>query len=211
MLDYVNSILENYNAEHNLPSEFSEFAEAPVLTKHLKPMIEDRGVTDKINLYATDHTSSTILAMVQMDKGMTAMYGGVQNIAHIYFQKRLNYCWRRFVVCKEMYHCMLDRTVDERVSSIENLNRLVELLGHDTTSVSGGFAPLKTEKQAELLALETLMPVEYRMKIQPEYSSGKIKAEGIAKAFRIPEAYVHFSMQPSYLKNIVAYRAPLLF
>ena len=211
MLDYVNSILKNYNLGYNLPSEFSEFAEAPILTKYLKPMIEERGVTDKIHLYETDHSSDTILAMVQMDKGVTAMYGGSQNIAHIYFQKRLNYCWRRFVLFKEMYHCMLDRTMDERVTSIDNLNRLVELLGHDTTSVSGGFAPLITEKQAELLALETLMPVEYRLKIQKKYSSGEIKAEQIAKAFKIPEAYVRFSMQPSYLEKIVAYRAPLLF
>lgn len=210
MLKYVNSILQKYNAETPLPQDFPN-VDAPIKTSRLKPMIEERGATDKIHLYETDHNSKTILAMIQMDRGVTGGYSGELDIAHIYFQKRLNLCWRRFVVCKEMYHCMLDRTKDERTSTLIELGRLIELLGHDTTSVSGTFKPFETERAAEHMALETLFPVEYRLKLVDDYSSHKISAFDVANMFGIPEFYIPYSFQPSYMRSIVDYRKPLLF
>lgn len=210
MLEPVNSILQKCNTDTPLPRDITE-VDAPVKTALLKPMIEERGATDKIHLYETDYKSDTILAMIQMDRGVTAGYSGEQDIAHIYFQKNLNLCWRRFVVCKEMYHCMLDRTSDERTSSVSELGRLIELLGHYTSSISGTFKPYETERVAENMALETLFPVEYRLKLVEDYWSGEVTAYQIAKMFCIPEYYISYSFQPSYLKAIVSYRKPLLF
>lgn len=211
MLDIVNSILKSYHSEHHLPADFDKLTDGPVKTRLLKPLIEERGYTDKIHIYETDHESDSIFAMVQMEVAPTGAYSGEQQLAHIYFQQRLNYCWRRFVVCKEMYHCMLDRTDDERANTVEELNRLVELLEQDTSSVSGRFPPYDTERQAELFALETLIPVEYRLQMKDAFNNGKITTKEVANKFRIPEAFVPFSFQPSYLQAVTAYRRPLLF
>jgi hypothetical protein len=210
MLEYVSNILKNYHKETPLQQDLSK-VDAPIRTSRLKSMIEERGATDKIHLYETDHESNAILAMIQMERGQIGGYSGDKEIAHIYFQKRLNLCWRRFVVCKEMYHCMLDRTEDERTSSVNELGRLIELLGHDTTSVSGTFKPYETERAAEHMALETLFPVEYRLKLVDDYRSGKISEDRIAAIFSIPKFYVPYSFQPTYLRSIADYRKPLLF
>lgn len=210
MLEYVSNILQNYHKETPLEQEISKI-DAPIKTSRLKGMIEERGATDKIHLYETDYESDAILAMIQMNRSQTAGYSGDKDIAHIYFQKHLNFCWQRFVVCKEMYHCMLDRTEDERTSSVSAIGRLIELLGHDTTSVSGPFIPYETERAAEHMALETLFPVEYRLKLVDDYRNQKFTAAEIAKMFGIPKYYIPYSFQPTYLQNIEDYRKPLLF
>ena len=213
MLDVLNSILKSYQKNHSLPNSIKDISKdkEPVQTSKLKPMIEERGLADKICIFEVDHESETILATIHMVGETTAMYSGTKDVARIYYQKGLNKCWRRFVICKEMYHCMLDRTEAERVCSMEGLSRLVELLSQDTTTVSGPFAPFQTEQQAELLALETLIPVEYRLQMKDDFATGKNSAHDIAKMFRVPEAYIPFSMQPTYLNLIRAYRTPLLF
>jgi hypothetical protein len=60
MLEPVNSILQKCNTDPPLPRDITE-VDAPVKTALLKPMIEERGATDKIHLYETDYKSDTIL------------------------------------------------------------------------------------------------------------------------------------------------------
>ncbi len=213
MIEYVSSLLKTYHSEHILPEKFSDIPaeDGVVLTRLLKPIIEHQGVVDRIHLYETDYASKFVLGMIQRRTEMTGMYSGDQDVAHIYFQKRLNTCWRRFVVCKEMYHCMIDRTEDSRVASLGFLHRLMEALSEDTSAVLGVFKPLKSEEAAEILALETLAPVEYRLQLVDDYRSGAISANEVAEIFKIPEDFVDFSFQRHYLEAMSSLRKPLLF
>ena len=158
MLQIVGSIIKGYYDEHGICID-DKF---PIRNANLKPYIEERGVVDKIRLFEVDIESKHIVAKVQKYSERHQPYSGLMDYADIYYAKNFNICWRRFAVCKEMYHCMIDNSQASRVVDIFSLQKLLELLAMDTTPVTENFLPFEHEKRAELMALETLFPVEFR-------------------------------------------------
>ena len=206
MLQAVSSILRQYNEEHSIDSA----AEFPIRTKLLHPYIEERGVVDQINIFEADIQSEKIVALIQKYKGQSSPYSGMLDLANIYYAKNFNVCWRRFGVCKEMYHCMIDRSDADRTASIESLQTLLELLATDTTAITGEFPPFEREQEAEFLAVETLFPVEYRQPYIKTPPSTHEEYISLANKFRIPVRYVFFACQPSYVRNVTQLRGRLL-
>lgn len=206
MLESVSSILKSYNDAHgiNVDDEF------PIRTKLLHPYIEERGVVDRIRIFEADINSKNIVALVQKYKGESGPYSGILDFAHIYYAQSFNSCWRRFGVCKEMFHCMIDRSDADRVANMSSLQTLLELLAADTTALTGGFSPFEREQEAELLALETLFPVEFRQKYLENPVEDPGEYEEIADQFRIPLEYAVFACQPSYVKTVIQLRGRLL-
>jgi len=206
MLEIVSSILKDYNKEYPI-NRNDEF---PIRTSLLHQFIEQRGVVDRIKIFETNVKTEIIVAEVQKFRGQQSVYSGILDVAHIYYAASYNICWRRFGVCKEMYHCMIDRSDADRVATIDTLKTLLELLATDTTAVSGDFAPLSREHQAELLALETLFPVEFRQK----YLDNPIHEDAdyikIATEFRIPVEYAKIACQPNYVRMCTQRRGRLL-
>lgn len=139
MLENVGNILKDYHSEHGL--DMSDDGGPPVRTSLLHPYIETRGVVDKIAIFEANIETTHIVAQVQKFQGETSPYSGTLDLARIYYAKNHNYCWRRFGVCKEMYHCMIDRTMADRVATVSSLTALLELLAADTTALTGNFAP----------------------------------------------------------------------
>lgn len=213
MLEDVGSILRDYHSAHGIvvnKTGQSRSEHSPVRTRLLHRFLEERGVVDQINIFEADISTERIVALVQKYKGQTTPYSGILDVANIYYAKNQNYCWRRFGVCKEMYHCMIDRTDTDRVASLDSLQTLLELLSADTSAITGEFAPLNREQEAELKALETLFPVEYRQ----AYISNPIKNpeeySHLARAFRIPLEYARLACQPNYVKTVTQLRGRLL-
>lgn len=206
MLDTVNSILKSYHQDHGIDST----EEFPIKTRFLQPYIEERGVVDKIDLYEADVDPEYVLAQVQKFRGQSAAYSGVLDYAKIYYAKSLNVCWRRFGVCKEMYHCMIDRSDGDRVTSVDELQNLIELLATDTTAITGDFKPFTREQEAIYLALETLFPVEFRQDYIENAPNDPATYYDLAKQFRIPVEYSIFACQPNYVKAITQQRGRLL-
>lgn len=208
MLEVVGSVLRDYSAEHGINLE--DDGQPPVRTRLLHPYIEQRGVVDQINIFETDVTSGRIVALVQKFRGQTSPYSGLLDVANIYYAKNHNFCWRRFGVCKEMYHCMIDRTDADRVATLDTLKTLLEQLSADTTAITGGFAPLDREQEAELMALETLFPVEYRQNYLENPITDLAEYDLVAQKFKIPLEYARMACQPNYVKVVTQLRGRLL-
>ncbi len=205
MLENVGNILKDYHKTHGMDLSGSE---PPVKTSLLHPYIEERGVVDKISIFEADIETKHIVAKVQKFRGETGAYSGILDQANIYYAKNHNYCWRRFGVCKEMYHCMIDRNVADRVATLDSLTKLLELLAADTTALTGDFSPLNREQEAELLALETLFPVEFRQDyLETAADEGTVLA--LSQKFRIPLVHARLACRPTYNQAVVRLRGRL--
>lgn len=206
MLENVGNILQDYHSEHGI--DLSTEGGPPVRTSLLHPYIEARGVVDKIAIFEANIETTHIVAQVQKFRGQTGPYSGVLDLAKIYYAKNHNYCWRRFAVCKEMFHCMIDRNMADRIATVETLTTLLELLAEDTTALTGDFAPLNREQEAELLALETLFPVEFRLDYLKIPANEEV-IETLSKQFRIPIKYARLACRPTYNQAVIGLRGRL--
>jgi len=159
-----------------------------------------------------------IVTQVEKYQGEHSVYSGIQDIGNIYYAPNHSQCWQRFGVCKEMFHCMIDRTQGSLVSDLDDLLKLFEMLVNDTTALTGDFGPLDSEQRAELMALETLYPVEYRQHFleRQDGDKGAIPEWGEefymeqAQQFRIPYEYAVLACQPSYVRACTRLRGRLL-
>lgn len=208
MLEVVGGILKSYHDQHGISVD--KLGQPPVRTRLLHPFLEERGVVDKINIREVHIETSRIVAKVQKFKGEAGPYSGILDYANIYYAANHNLCWRRFGVCKEMYHCMIDRTEADRVATVDSLKYLLELLASDTTAITGEFPPLNREQEAELMALETLFPVEFRMVYLESPIEDQAEYARLAEQFKIPAEYAYMACQPNYLKLVVRLRGRLL-
>lgn len=205
MLENVGNILKDYHKDHGIVLGDDH---PPVRTSLLHPYIEERGVVDRISIFEVDITTKSIVAKVQKFQGETGPYSGTLDLAKIYYAKNHNFCWRRFGVCKEMFHCMIDRNVADRITTLSSLTKLLDLLAADTTALTGNFAPLNREQEAELIALETLFPVEFRLDyLEEPASEGKILE--LSEAFRIPLVYTRLACRPTYNQAVIGLRGRL--
>lgn len=206
MLENVGSILRDYHKEHGI--NMSNNGHPPIRTSLLHPYVEDRGVVDKIAIFEAEIETDHIVAQVQKFRGATGPYSGTLQLAKIYYAQNHNYCWRRFAVCKEMFHCMIDRTDADRVTTLKSLTTLLELLAADTTALTGDFPPLNREQEAELLALETLFPVEFRTDYVEE-AADEADVLKLSQKFRIPLVYARLACRPPYNQSILKLRGRL--
>lgn len=98
---------------------------------------------------------------------------------------------------------------NDRVATVASVKTLLELFSNDTTAISGDFEPLNREYEAELFALETLFPVEFRqdyLEEPPKPSEYMVLAE----RFRIPLDYARLGCQPNYVRSATTLRGGLL-
>ncbi|WOI28723.1 hypothetical protein [Sulfitobacter dubius] len=213
-LDIVSAILREYQNIHGLaPQKHGKLptshAEIPVRTSKLKPLIEVRGYADRIHLFEAEYDGMHIVAQIQV-MGVLGQPYNTSGVANIYLAQNLNLCWQRFATCKEMFHCMIDRLDAQRVTSLKQLKELLSLLAEDTTALTGEAAAFTSERVAELYALETLFPVEFRMVHLDDFLSGSLTASDIAGMYRIPEVYVHLAFEKRYLDTVTRLRGKLI-
>ena len=108
--------------------------------------------------------------------------------AHITYDRRLNACWRRFVITKEICHILLfdHEAMTGTPQEVEQL--IVEIMaGLPMFTANEG---ANCDSYTMLMALEILLPHHQR-----EKNNGKPAIE-IARLYRVPEAWVRV-----YLSN----------
>ncbi len=165
-------------------------------------MIEERGFADRIVWEAYDFPARNIAAQVSFYQAPLGLYAGDGDYARIQYSAGLNFCWQRFAVCKEMFHCILDADADNRVTGMDTLLKLSELLVSEASATLEEFAPHDTEQIAEILALETLFPLELRGYYKEDYNAGLITDHQLALRYRIPEEYARIGMYSNYIKGM---------
>ena len=190
----LHGVLNQYHRAHDL-------REVPVLIDLLKPMMEQRGYADRIIWECYEAPARNIAAQVMFYEADLGVYAGTGDYARIQYSSSLNFCWQRFVVCKEMYHCVIDGP-NKRVTNVNDLLKLAEYLVDDTIAQLEEFPAHDTEQIAEILALETLFPLELRSHHLADYTAGKITAHQLALRYRIPQQYARTAMYPNYYRSI---------
>jgi hypothetical protein len=190
--DILATILAKYHKAHNLQM-------VPIKIDHLKPMMIERGVADQIYWEKVEFEHKFIGAMVEFYQSIEAYKGDIA--AKITYASSLNECWQRFVLCKEMYHCVIDNDTETRTSNPGEVSALLEELGSPvmpgrSKKINPNQSALDTEYDAELLAVETLFPLELRKHHMHDYNNQKISSFQIALRYKIPEVYIAAFMKP---------------
>jgi hypothetical protein len=199
----LNSILSAYHKQHNL-------TQVPIKIDFLKPIVEERGWVDKIFWEKFRFNSQFIAAQVSFFKGSMGVYAGSGDYARIQYSENLNFCWERFAICKEMYHCMIDNDQSTRITNSADLLKLVEYLVSGQVSAIEEFPAHASEDIAEILAIETLFPLELRKVHRSAYEKNEITDLQLALRYRLPEKFVRTAMYPSYYAQIEKLRKDTL-
>ena len=207
ILKSVGSVLEAYH-------HYNDLGQVEVSVNKLRPIFEDQGYVDKIFWEKFLFDSKFILAQIKTYEADKGFYPGSGSYARIQISKNLNYCWTRFVLCKEMYHCILDKKIENRITSTDGLLTLSEYLSSELLEVVADenetFIPFATEKLAEICAIETLFPFELLRVHCDDLDEGKITHRQLALRYRIPEDYVQIAMSAKYFSAIGRGRAASL-
>ena len=128
-------------------------------------------------------------------------YAELETVVEVEYASRLNYCWSRYVICKEMCQALLFDPVFA-ADSEDKMNQLCEELRlppeqQGDLAFSGRLA---SEKMAQFGAWEILCPLEDRKEIIERRSQGQeISDLTIAQAFRVPRYIVYPLFEESYV------------
>lgn len=114
----------------------------------------------------------------------------------------LNYCWRRFVLCKELFHVFLDTDEFRSMDMDAHLAGLYTV--SDTTEDIGPIPALTSEKIAEFAAMEFLFPYSDRRQC---LAAGR-ESFDIADTFKIPLVLVEKYLQERNMAMLGKYYLP---
>jgi len=117
-----------------------------------------------------------------------------ESIAYIEYNSELNTCWRRFVVCKELCHLILDSPEEYTKSLLRLVERLI-----------GGQIPSKpmedlaSERMAQIAVMELLFPHDLRRSVIEHFEKGRLSLLKVATVFRIPQKYAEICLHRRYV------------
>lgn len=182
----------------------SDLREVPVEVETIKHVVCGYSQVDAISILSFSVQTRHILGQVQFMRQALLLpgYGEKRLEAQIYVQASLNDCWRRFVVCKEIMHCIIDPQSNRLVGTIEDLKLLAEGLVNRTLAALEDNAALDSEHMAEVMAIEALFPLELRETHEDAYNEGILTDLQLALRYKVPEEVVRSAMSPAYLKAI---------
>ena len=138
----------------------------------------------------------TTIRVVDIRTSTKIIYGYIrvfQNKIDIGINENLNYCWTRFVTCKELSHILLGNNGNGRTTNPKILiNGLYEKL------VFGNKTELDHEHFAVFCAAEIMMPYIIS---QPMLKNNTITSIDIAKKFMLPLYIVQVYRNPTFLEE----------
>ncbi len=127
--------------------------------------------------------------------------------ADIVYPDKLNDCWARMAIAKEIVHLLCD-TESSFVSTADDAIDLVANLIRPIPPVASMPLPLKSEHMAVHLALEILFPVSERGYYVDQVGKNLLGAYDVAVMYKIPQRFVELVLDPEmhelYLKLVKA-------
>lgn len=176
----------------------------------IKKAIIDCGYVDEINICEVsieikNRMSNPVKGCFERYRQPQAVYDhNPRDIVNIHFQSSLNYCWRRFVVCKEMCHSF----IDDKDSWVKDESALIELADwlrlppEHKESLHSFAQSIQSEKIAEVVALELLCPVQLRKQVAEKRKEQHISDRTIATEFRVPTVFVDLIFRQNYIERV---------
>lgn len=126
---------------------------------------------------------------------LNAMLVRHQSKATIYYSARLNLCWRRFIVAKELTHLLIDKEEGHFTKDIVALGASL-LTGAPVDGCNGEW---DSERLAVAGAIELLLPLHFRSDIEAMALAGESDLK-IATKFRLPEMFVFALLHTDYAR-----------
>ena len=127
----------------------------------------------------------------------TSLRGNVERYedrVEIHVRKSLSDSWRRFTVVKELCHLLLDGEEDWSVDVVTTIADLLAFSGFSGEET----AEIRSEKLAEIMALELIYPIEDRRPDLASIADGK-KISEIAASRKIPAIWIERGLNEDYL------------
>ena len=112
----------------------------------------------------------------------------------IHVRKSLSDAWQRFTVVKELCHILLDEEEDWSVDVVNTISDLLSFSGFSGEES----AEIRSEKLAEVMALELAYPIADRRPDLVKIASGA-KTSEIAASRKIPAIWVERALNEEYL------------
>lgn len=158
---------------------------------------------DRIEITGFDSPGNPIHGKFVLYQSPPGVYAESEPKVEVFYSQELNYCWQRFVICKELCHA-LEEGDDTRVNTIEDLDKLVEalILPPEASVQLSGFAPFNAERFAELAALELLCPRRDRKALMRSSNYSEMSEMQIATLFRIPTQFVALLFDKRYISAV---------
>lgn len=118
---------------------------------------------------------------------------GNYKIAHL---KGQNPCWNRLVICKELFHVLLDSEESRNISIAAHLDEFMSSYPNRDDVPNEAVI---SEWQAELAAMEFLFPFKDRFTIIEKQD---FVSSDIAARYRIPKVMVERYLSDEYMNNL---------
>lgn len=133
------------------------------------------------------------------DKAISGMYVNFGTRYAIVVDVGLNQCWKRFVICKELFHVLLDA---EEYRNMNIYAHLEEVKSTFPLPDSHPGSAAISEAMAEIAAMEFLFPYSSRVAELAQNATPDYLA--LAHKYKIPQVFVENYLSPSYMENIGA-------
>jgi hypothetical protein len=113
-------------------------------------------------------------------RGLTLAY---HDSYKIWMLKGLNPCWSRFVLCKELFHVLIDAGDKEKIFSNKDIGSHIEKY-LETNHFEKTPNNIQAELLAEIAAIEFMFPYAHRVK------QANIPSADTAETYKIPKSLV---------------------
>lgn len=171
----------------------------PVSVTKLAQMIRDNlhDHIEVIKFWPVPMDATKILGYMKQTKDQSSPYDDYWKRIDIRYAESLNFCWRRFVCCKELMHVF--DTGGEKTSTRERFIQLMEQL-ESPPLVEDFSKMLSAEYSAEWMALMVLCPLALREDIKARIDAKEIDELGAATELRIPKLLVRAVLSDYFLE-----------
>lgn len=167
----ANEVSDHYNLTHLTGNDPMR------LVDHILDSCSALGV-GQVNIYDTDipYTDSAVYSMCVMKN---------DGSSDIVLARGLNHCWRRYTVCKELFHMLIDREEYRNLDVFTHTESVSVDFKLDDSSPEPAVA---AEFLAEIATMEFMFPYKARETILAQGTPPDFKA--IAIQYRLPQILV---------------------
>lgn len=127
------------------------------------------------------------------DRVMRSILQRYQSHAEIRYVDNLNECWRRFAVCKELAHLVMDENQGMRAATVEDQLAMAYAISNDAKPD----VELSSEQFAWFVAAELLLPAIDRTELRIRKANGESDLS-IARSYRAPFTIVNMLFDTPY-------------
>jgi Zn-dependent peptidase ImmA (M78 family) len=124
-------------------------------------------------------------------RGFCVSYGDSYKICLL---AEMNLCWRRFVLCKELFHVVLDEDRYRTTEIYSHVEEVVATLFEPTSAGPGAVS----EALAEIAAMEFLFPYADRIQIPGPI----LDYHAIAERYKVPQVLIETYLQAPFQKSL---------